>query len=253
MLYTKGHNFFHIHTTILGLMNDIAHNLAQVRDKISAAATRCGRASEEVSLLAVSKTKPASAIAEAIDAGQRAFGENYVQEGVDKIRYFQQTGKTNLEWHFIGPLQSNKSRLVAEHFDWCHTVDRLRIATRLSDQRPADMAPLNILIQINISDENSKSGITLAELDALAEQVSELPGLTLRGLMAIPAPETSYDRQFAVAQQMAVAFEALKARYTTVDTLSLGMSDDMEAAIAAGSTMVRIGTAIFGARDYTPK
>lgn len=253
MLYTKGHNFFHIHTTILGLMNDIAHNLAQVRDKISAAATRCGRASEEVSLLAVSKTKPASAIAEAIDAGQRAFGENYVQEGVDKIRYFQQTGNTNLEWHFIGPLQSNKSRLVAEHFDWCHTVDRLRIATRLSDQRPADMAPLNILIQINISDENSKSGITLAELDALAEQVSELPGLTLRGLMAIPAPETSYDRQFAVAQQMAVAFEALKARYTTVDTLSLGMSDDMEAAIAAGSTMVRIGTAIFGARDYTPK
>ncbi|MNV24626.1 hypothetical protein D3C71_1156980 [compost metagenome] len=253
MLYTKGHNFFHIHTTILGLMNDIAHNLAQVRDKISAAATRCGRASEEVSLLAVSKTKPASAIAEAIDAGQRAFGENYVQEGVDKIRYFQQTGKANLEWHFIGPLQSNKSRLVAEHFDWCHTVDRLRIATRLSDQRPADMAPLNILIQINISDENSKSGITLAELDALAEQVSELPGLTLRGLMAIPAPETSYDRQFAVAQQMAVAFETLKARYTTVDTLSLGMSDDMEAAIAAGSTMVRIGTAIFGARDYTPK
>jgi pyridoxal phosphate enzyme (YggS family) len=234
-------------------MNDIAHNLAQVRDKISAAATRCGRASEEVSLLAVSKTKPASAIAEAIDAGQRAFGENYVQEGVDKIRYFQQTGKANLEWHFIGPLQSNKSRLVAEHFDWCHTVDRLRIATRLSDQRPADMAPLNVLIQINISDENSKSGITLAELDALAEQVSELPGLTLRGLMAIPAPETSYDRQFAVAQQMAVAFETLKARYTTVDTLSLGMSDDMEAAIAAGSTMVRIGTAIFGARDYTPK
>lgn len=234
-------------------MNDIAHNLAQVRDKISAAATRCGRPSEEVSLLAVSKTKPASAIAEAIDAGQRAFGENYVQEGVDKIRYFQQTGKANLQWHFIGPLQSNKSRLVAEHFDWCHTVDRLRIATRLSDQRPADMAPLNILIQINISDENSKSGIALAELDALAEQVSELPGLALRGLMAIPAPETSYDRQFAVAQQMAVAFEALKARYTTVDTLSLGMSDDMEAAIAAGSTMVRIGTAIFGARDYTPK
>ena len=234
-------------------MNDIAHNLAQVRDKISAAATRCGRASEEVSLLAVSKTKPASAIAEAIDAGQRAFGENYVQEGVDKIRYFQQTGNTNLQWHFIGPLQSNKSRLVAEHFDWCHTVDRLRIATRLSDQRPADMAPLNVLIQINISDENSKSGITLAELDALAEQVSNLPAVTLRGLMAIPAPETSYDRQFAVAQQMAVAFEALKARYTTVDTLSLGMSDDMDAAIAAGSTMVRIGTAIFGARDYTPK
>lgn len=232
-------------------MNDIAHNLAQVRDKISAAATRCGRASEEITLLAVSKTKPASAIAEAIDAGQRAFGENYVQEGVDKIRYFQEQGKTDLQWHFIGPLQSNKSRLVAEHFDWCHTVDRLRIATRLNDQRSAEMPALNVLIQINISDENSKSGIALSELDALAAEVAALPRLSLRGLMAIPAPESSYERQFAVAQQMAVAFEALKARYNTVDTLSLGMSDDMEAAIAAGSTMVRIGTAIFGARDYS--
>ena len=232
-------------------MNDIAHNLAQVRDKISAAATRCGRASEEITLLAVSKTKPASAIAEAIDAGHRAFGENYVQEGVDKIRDFQEQGITNLQWHFIGPLQSNKSRLVAEHFDWCHTIDRLRIATRLNDQRPAKMPALNVLIQVNISDENSKSGIALSELDALAAEVAKLPRLTLRGLMAIPAPESSYERQFAVAQQMAVAFEALKARYDTVDTLSLGMSDDMEAAIAAGSTMVRIGTAIFGARDYS--
>ncbi|WP_313106440.1 YggS family pyridoxal phosphate-dependent enzyme [Pseudescherichia vulneris] len=232
-------------------MNDIAHNLAQVRDKISAAALRCGRASEDVALLAVSKTKPASAVAEAIDAGQRAFGENYVQEGVDKIRHFQEQGVTGLQWHFIGPLQSNKSRLVAEHFDWCHTVDRLRIASRLSDQRPAGIPPLNILIQINISDEESKSGIPLAELDALADQVAELPGVCLRGLMAIPAPVSNYERQFAVAQQMAVAFDALKLRYPTVDTLSLGMSDDMEAAIAAGSTLVRIGTAIFGARDYT--
>lgn len=231
-------------------MNDIAHNLAQVRDKISAAATRCGRASEEITLLAVSKTKPASAIAEAIAAGHRAFGENYVQEGVDKILAFRERGNADLQWHFIGPLQSNKSRLVAEHFDWCHTIDRLRIATRLSDQRPIEMPTLNVLIQINISDENSKSGITLSELDALAADVAALPRLTLRGLMAIPAPESSYERQFAVAQQMAVAFEALKARYDTVDTLSLGMSDDMEAAIAAGSTMVRIGTAIFGARDY---
>lgn len=232
-------------------MNDIAHNLAQVRDKISAAATRCGRASEEITLLAVSKTKPASALAEAIAAGQRAFGENYVQEGVDKICHFRDQGQDDLQWHFIGPLQSNKSRLVAEHFDWCHTIDRLKIATRLNDQRPADMAPLNVLIQINISDENSKSGIALSELDALTAEVTALPHLTLRGLMAIPAPESSYERQFAVARQMAVAFEALKARHTTVDTLSLGMSDDMEAAIAAGSTMVRIGTAIFGARDYT--
>ncbi|MEI9482473.1 YggS family pyridoxal phosphate-dependent enzyme [Enterobacter cancerogenus] len=232
-------------------MNDIAHNLAQVRDKISAAATRCGRASEEITLLAVSKTKPASALAEAIAAGQRAFGENYVQEGVDKICHFRDQGQDDLQWHFIGPLQSNKSRLVAEHFDWCHTIDRLKIAARLNDQRPADMAPLNVLIQINICDENSKSGIALSELDALAAEVAALPHLTLRGLMAIPAPESSYERQFAVARQMAVAFEALKARHTTVDTLSLGMSDDMEAAIAAGSTMVRIGTAIFGARDYT--
>ncbi len=232
-------------------MNDIAHNLAQVRDKISAAATRCGRASEEVTLLAVSKTKPASAIAEAIDAGQRMFGENYVQEGVEKIRHFREKGTADLQWHFIGPLQSNKSRLVAEHFDWCHTVDRLRIASRLSEQRPAEMPPLNVLIQINISDENSKSGIALEALDQLADDVAALPGLKLRGLMAIPAPESDYDRQFAVARQMAVAFEALKTRFPTVDTLSLGMTDDMAAAIAAGSTMVRIGTAIFGARDYT--
>ncbi len=234
-------------------MNDIAHNLAQVRDKISAAATRCGRSPEEITLLAVSKTKPASAIAEAIDAGQRQFGKNYVQEGVDKIHYFQELGVTGLEWHFIGPLQSNKSRLVAEHFDWCHTIDRLRIATRLNDQRPAELPPLNVLIQINISDENSKSGIQLAELDELAAAVAELPRLRLRGLMAIPAPESEYVRQFEVARQMAVAFAGLKTRYPHIDTLSLGMSDDMEAAIAAGSTMVRIGTAIFGARDYSKK
>lgn len=232
-------------------MNDIAHNLAQVRDKISAAASRCGRASEEVTLLAVSKTKPASAIEEAIAAGQRAFGENYVQEGVEKIRHFQAQGVEGLQWHFIGPLQSNKSRLVAEHFDWCHTIDRLRIAARLSEQRPAELPPLNVLIQINISDENSKSGISLEALDALAAEVVELPHLRLRGLMAIPAPESDYVRQFKVARQMAVAFAGLQARYPDVDTLSLGMSDDMDAAIAAGSTMVRIGTAIFGARDYT--
>ncbi|AIQ99942.1 YggS family pyridoxal phosphate-dependent enzyme [Pluralibacter gergoviae] len=234
-------------------MNDIAHNLTQVRDKISAAAARCGRDRREVTLLAVSKTKPASAIEEAIAAGQRAFGENYVQEGVEKVRYFREAGQSDLQWHFIGPLQSNKSRQVAEHFDWCHTVDRLRIASRLSEQRPKDLPPLNVLIQVNISDEESKSGIAPQEVDALAAQVAELPGLRLRGLMAIPAPESDYERQFAVARQMAVAFARLKERYATVDTLSLGMSDDMEAAIAAGSTMVRIGTAIFGARDYTKR
>ena len=232
-------------------MNDIAHNLAHVRDKISAAATRCGRSSEEVMLLAVSKTKPASAIEEAITAGQRAFGENYVQEGVDKIRYFQEKGVNDLQWHFIGPLQSNKSRLVAEHFDWCHTIDRLKIAQRLSDQRPADKAPLNVLIQINISDENSKSGITLAELPALAEQVAALPNVCLRGLMAIPAPETDPERQSAVFRQMEAAFRELQGKYPQADTLSMGMTDDMDAAITCGSTMVRIGTAIFGARNYS--
>ena len=234
-------------------MNDIAHNLAQVRDKISDAAARCGRDPEEITLLAVSKTKPASAIEEAIAAGQVAFGENYVQEGVEKIRYFQEAGASSLQWHFIGPLQSNKSRLVAEHFDWCHTVDRLKIATRLSEQRPSHLPPLNVLIQINISDEQSKSGILLQALDALAAEIAALPNLRLRGLMAIPAPESEYVRQFEVARQMAVAFAGLKTRYPHIDTLSLGMSDDMEAAIAAGSTMVRIGTAIFGARDYSKK
>lgn len=230
-------------------MNDIAHNLAQVRDKISAAATRCGRASEEVTLLAVSKTKPASAVAEAIAAGQHAFGENYVQEGVEKVA--ELAAHPDLQWHFIGPLQSNKSRLVAEHFAWCHTVDRLRIAQRLSDQRPVDMPPLNVLIQINISDEQSKSGIALAELPALAEAIAALPNLTLRGLMAIPAPEADYQRQLAVFSRMNDAFLALRQRYPQADTLSMGMTDDMAAAIAAGSTLVRIGTAIFGARDYS--
>ncbi|CAI2064739.1 Predicted enzyme with a TIM-barrel fold [Serratia ficaria] len=211
------------------------------------------RAPEEITLLAVSKTKPVAAIAEAIAAGQRAFGENYVQEGVDKIQHFAASPQAAwLEWHFIGPLQSNKSRLVAEHFAWCHTLDRLRIAQRLSDQRPAEMAPLNVLIQINISDEQSKSGIVLDELPALAEAIAALPNLRLRGLMAIPAPEDDYPRQLAVFGRMNDAFLALRQRYPQVDTLSMGMTDDMAAAIAAGSTLVRIGTAIFGARDYSP-
>ena len=229
-------------------MTSIQHNLQQLRQRIHAAATQCGRDPEEVTLLAVSKTKPASAVEEAIEAGQLAFGENYVQEGVEKIEAL--AAHPQVEWHFIGPLQSNKSRLVAEHFAWCHTVDRLKIAQRLNDQRPDSLPPLNVLIQVNISDENSKSGIMLEDLPELAQQVAALPRLQLRGLMAIPAPESDYARQLAVCQQMADAFRQLKQRYPDVDTLSLGMSDDMEAAIAAGSTMVRIGTAIFGARDY---
>ncbi|CAI1044894.1 YggS family pyridoxal phosphate-dependent enzyme [Serratia entomophila] len=233
-------------------MSTIQQNLQDVRKRIASAAQDCGRAPEKVALLAVSKTKPVAAIAEAIAAGQRAFGENYVQEGVDKIQHFAALPQgAALEWHFIGPLQSNKSRLVAEHFAWCHTVDRLRIAQRLSDRRPAEMAPLNVLIQINISDEQSKSGIALDELPALAEAVAALPHLRLRGLMAIPAPEEDYQRQLAVFGRMNDAFLALQQRYPHIDTLSMGMTDDMAAAIAAGSTLVRIGTAIFGARDYS--
>ncbi|HDF2342715.1 TPA: YggS family pyridoxal phosphate-dependent enzyme [Morganella morganii] len=230
-------------------MKPIKDNLTEIRERITAAAQKCGRDPHTVTLLAVSKTKPVSALEEAITAGQTRFGENYVQEGVEKIQYF--FANKNLEWHFIGPLQSNKSRLVAEHFDWCHTIDRLKIAQRLSDQRPADKAPLNVLIQINISDENSKSGITLAELPALAEQVAALPNVCLRGLMAIPAPETDPERQSAVFRQMETAFRELQGKYPQADTLSMGMTDDMDAAITCGSTMVRIGTAIFGARNYS--
>ncbi|MBX9446242.1 YggS family pyridoxal phosphate-dependent enzyme [Dickeya chrysanthemi] len=229
----------------------VRENLQDVRQKISAAAQYCGRAPEEITLLAVSKTKPVSAIEEAIAAGQQAFGENYVQEGVDKVRYFQtHQPDTALEWHFIGPLQSNKSRLVAEHFDWCHTIDRLRIAQRLSEQRPPHLPPLNVLLQVNISREASKSGILADELAELAASVAQLPNLRLRGLMAIPAPETEHARQLAIFRQMTELFLQLKADYGTLDTLSMGMTDDMAAAIEAGSTMVRIGTAIFGARDY---
>lgn len=234
-------------------MRTIQQNLQDVRNRIATMSQDCARAPEEVTLLAVSKTKPVAVIAEAIAAGQRTFGENYVQEGVDKIQHFAALPEgTALEWHFIGPLQSNKSRLVAEHFAWCQTVDRLRIAERLNDQRTATMAPLNVLIQINISDEQSKSGIVLDALPALAEAIVALPNLMLRGLMAIPAPEVVYPRQLAVFSQMNDAFLALRQRYPQVDTLSMGMTYDMAAAIAAGSTMVRIGTAIFGHRDYSP-
>ncbi|HCH51789.1 MAG TPA: YggS family pyridoxal phosphate-dependent enzyme [Proteus sp.] len=232
-------------------MNTIKQNLVNVRSHIDAAIQKCGRSPKEVTLLAVSKTKPTSAIEEAIACGQTEFGENYVQEGVDKINYF--ANNNTLIWHFIGPLQSNKTRLVAEHFHWCHTIDRLKIAQRLSDQRPSSLSPLNVLIQINISDENSKSGITLTELDGLAAQISILPGIKLRGLMAIPAPESDYNKQVAVLEQMNIAFKQLQMQYPNIDTLSMGMTDDMEAAIACGSTLVRIGTAIFGARDYANK
>ena len=226
----------------------IQNNISDVLARIDVAAAECHRSPQDITLLAVSKTKPCEAILEAIDAGQRQFGENYVQEGVEKIHFF--ADKPDLVWHFIGPLQSNKSRLVAEHFDWFHTLDREKIAQRLNEQRPADKPPLNVLIQINISDENSKSGIQLDELAVLAKQVSQMPNLVLRGLMTIPAPETDFERQCAVFHKMDHAFKQLQADYATVDTLSMGMTDDMKAAIHCGSTLVRIGTAIFGARQY---
>src|SRR5690606_1073558 len=199
-------------------------------------------------LLAVSKTWPAADVREATRCGQRAFGENYVQEGVAKI---EALADLDLEWHFIGPLQSNKTRQVAEHFAWVHTVDRLKIAERLSAQRPEHLPPLQVCVQVNVSGEASKSGVAPEEAAALAHAVAGLPRLQLRGLMAIPEPTEDAARlaaQFAVLRTL---FETLKAEGLPLDTLSMGMSHDLESAIAAGATMVRVGTAIFGARSYT--
>ena len=227
----------------------ISENLSRIQQQIEQISAEYQR--ENVRLLAVSKTKPVQAIEEAIRAGQCAFGENYVQEGVEKIAYF--SGNKSLEWHFIGPLQSNKSRLVAEHFDWIQTVDRFKIAERLNDQRPEHLRPLNVLIQINISDESSKSGIQPEEMFSLAEKISQFPRLKLRGLMAIPKPESEPEQQKIALRKMKDLFNRLQQRFESVDTLSMGMSDDMASAIECGSTMVRIGTAIFGERDYSQK
>ena len=227
----------------------ISENLSRIQQQIKQISAEYQR--ENVRLLAVSKTKPVQAIEEAIRAGQCAFGENYVQEGVEKVAYF--SGNKSLEWHFIGPLQSNKSRLVAEYFDWIQTVDRFKIAERLNDQRPEHLRPLNVLIQINISDESSKSGIQPEEMFSLAEKISQFPRLKLRGLMAIPKPESEPEQQKIVLRKMKDLFNRLQQRFESVDTLSMGMSDDMASAIECGSTMVRIGTAIFGERDYSQK
>ncbi|WP_454722949.1 MULTISPECIES: YggS family pyridoxal phosphate-dependent enzyme [Cupriavidus] len=230
-------------------MSVIAANLQAVHRRIAAAAQQAGRVAADVTLLAVSKTFPAEAVQAAFDAGQRAFGENYVQEGADKIA--QLAGlRGAIDWHFIGPLQSNKTRIVAEHFDWVHAVDRLRIAERLSAQRPAALPPLQVCLQVNISGEASKSGVAPGELPALARAVAALPGLRLRGLMAIPEPATDEAAQRRPFAAMRALLDALRAQGLDVDTLSMGMSADMEAAIAEGATLVRIGTAIFGGRDY---
>ncbi|ENN6813201.1 YggS family pyridoxal phosphate-dependent enzyme [Vibrio fluvialis] len=233
-------------------MSSIQQNLEHITSQIENAQQKCGRPRSSVQLLAVSKTKPVEAILEAAQAGQRAFGENYVQEGCDKVQFFaEHHPELDLEWHFIGPLQSNKTRLIAEHFDWMHTIDRAKIAQRLSEQRPAHLPPLQVLIQVNTSGEASKSGISENDLFTLAELISGLPNLTLRGLMSIPENVPDYPSQLAAFRQLAALKDRLAEKYDSIDTLSMGMSGDMEAAIEAGSTIVRIGTAIFGQRDYS--
>jgi len=225
-------------------MSTIADNISLVSERIRAAAQASQRDADSVHLLAVSKTKPAQAIREAYAAGMREFGENYLQEALGK-----QAELTDLplSWHFIGPIQSNKTRAIAENFAWVHSVDRLKIAQRLSEQRPADLPPLNICIQVNASGEASKSGCTPADLPALAEAISALPRLKLRGLMAIPEPtddRAEQDAAFSTVRDLQASLNL------GLDTLSMGMSHDLESAIAQGATWVRIGTALFGARDY---
>ena len=230
-------------------MTTIPGNLQHVRARIATACQRAGRGVEEVTLLAVSKAFGADAVRAAAAAGQRAFGENYIQEGVEKIAALRDLG---LMWHCIGPIQSNKTRLVAEHFDWVHTVDRLKIAERLSAQRPADLPPLNVCIQVNIDGGANKSGVAPGEALALARAVAALPQLKLRGLMSIPEIAPDFEAARAVHASARALFDQLNADGLGLDTLSMGMSDDLEAAIAAGSTMVRIGTAIFGSRAPKP-
>ena len=228
-------------------MATIAANIQQVRGRILQACAAAQRPVESVTLLTVSKTYSADAVREAVAAGERRFGENYVQEGVDKIDALADR-RADLEWHLIGPLQSNKTRVVAARFDWVHSVDRLKIAQRLSEQRPADLPPLQVCLQVNTSDEPSKSGLAPAEVRDVAQAVAALPGVRLRGLMAIPEPVEGFDAQRAVHRRLRMLFDALRADCLALDTLSMGMTADLEAAIAEGATLVRVGTAIFGAR-----
>ncbi|MGE8322312.1 MAG: YggS family pyridoxal phosphate-dependent enzyme [Pseudomonas sp.] len=225
-------------------MSTLADNLSAISARIASAAQAAGREPASVQLLAVSKTKPASAIREIHAAGMCHFGENYLQEALTKQ---QSLSDLPLIWHFIGPIQSNKTKAIAEHFDWVHSVDRLKIAQRLSEQRPAGLAPLNICLQVNVSGEDSKSGCAPADLPALAQAVAALPNLRLRGLMAIPEPTDDRAAQEAAFATLRQLQEGLG---LGLDTLSMGMSHDLEAAIAQGATWVRIGTALFGARDY---
>lgn len=226
-------------------MTMIETQLHTVHDRMEAACREAGRSPAEVGLLAVSKTFPASAVAEAFRAGQRAFGENYIQEGVEKIAALHDLP---IEWHCIGPIQSNKTRLVAENFDWAHTVDRLKIAQRLSEQRPAHKAPLQVCLQVNVDGGATKSGVPPEEALALAKQIALLPGLRLRGLMCIPEPAPDFAATLSILTRVRALFDVLNQEGLALDTLSMGMSADLEAAIHAGSTLVRVGSAIFGGR-----
>lgn len=228
-------------------MTVIASNLQAVHQSIARVVHKAQRRMEDVTLLAVSKTFPASAVREAYAAGQRIFGENYVQEALEKINTLRDLP---LEWHFIGPIQSNKTRVIAENFAWIHSVDRLKIAERLSAQRPQDMPPVNVCIQVNVSGENSKSGVAPSMLQELAQQIARLPRLKLRGLMAIPAPAEGLSAQRKPFMQLRELLQHLNAQGLMLDTLSMGMSQDLEAAILEGSTIVRVGSAIFGQRNY---
>ena len=236
-------------------MTMIASKLQSVQAQIADACQKCGRHPTEVALLAVSKTFPAQAVREAAQAGQRAFGENYIQEAVEKIAAVQAMDDVPpLHWHCIGPIQSNKTKLVAQHFDWVHTVDRLKIAERLNDQRPQGMAPLQVCIQVNVDGGATKSGCAPEEAVALARAIAQLPRLQLRGVMCIPDPQPTDAAMLAVHQKVAAVMESLRQAglpaNVQLDTISLGMTADMTTAIAAGSTMVRVGSGIFGQRDY---
>lgn len=226
----------------------IADRLSIAQSRMNQAAQKCSRLPSEIKLLAVSKTKPVSDIIEAYQAGQRLFGENYVQEAEQKIIDMQPM-YPDIEWHFIGPLQSNKTKIVAEHFDWMHTVSREKVAQRLNDQRPPQKLPLQVCIQVNISQEDSKSGIDPQAVIALAEQISQMPNLTLRGVMAIPTATDDTCIQQTEFSQLKQIYQLLQQRFKGIDTLSMGMSGDLDMAIANGSTMVRIGSAIFGERS----
>lgn len=230
-------------------METIAERLKSVQITVNQSTLDAHRPSNAVKLLAVSKTKPVSDIVHAYEAGQRLFGENYVQEGVEKIQMLQTLDDIgdDIEWHYIGPLQSNKTRLVAEHFSWVHAIDRLKIAQRLNSQISTDKT-LNVCIQVNIDDDENKAGIRTDQLNDFAKTISELPSLSLRGLMTIPKANQSQAQQTASFAHMSLLFEDLKKQYSSVDTLSMGMSGDMQNAINNGSTMVRVGTAIFGSR-----